>query len=95
MSLTVHADGSATLSKPRLALCLEIAWEMEALAHTLPTVTTNSDIEATRAAFTVRGLAGRFAGLAIALMEAVSEDAVTTERLACAVLVTPFEGESA
>lgn len=35
-TLTLHGDGSATLSTDRLSACLSAAWELEALAQVLP-----------------------------------------------------------
>lgn len=93
-SLIVHADGSATLSKDRLALCLDATYELEALAYVLPSVTTNGDLEATASGLVVRGLAARFVALANVLMAAVGDDAASTGGLASTVFVAPLEGQS-
>ena len=40
-TLTLHGDGSATLSPDRLSACLSAAWELEALAQILPGLVPN------------------------------------------------------
>jgi hypothetical protein len=87
MTLTTGENESATLSKARHRVCIEAAWEIEALAYLLPTVTLNSDEEATRSGFLVRGIASRLVGLANALMAGLHDDAVTVEELEREVMV--------
>lgn len=88
MSLTTGENKSVTLSMERHRVCIEAAWELEALAYLLPTVTSNSDSEATQSGFVVRGIAARLVGLANALMAGLHDDAVTVEELQRDVLVT-------
>jgi hypothetical protein len=71
-------NGAVSLSKARFMICLEAAWEIEALAATLPTVTVNTDIESTRSGYVVRGIASRLIELANALMSGLSDEVVTT-----------------
>ena len=87
MSLSTAENGDVTLSKARHLICMEVAWELEALAYVLPTVTTNSDHDGLRSGFVVRGIASRFVSLANMLMAALSDDVQTIEKLTCQVLV--------
>ena len=59
MSLTLSKNGDVTVSKNRHSCVVEAAWEIEALAYTLPNVTTNGDTEAYQAGLVVRGIASR------------------------------------
>jgi hypothetical protein len=43
MSLITGEDESVTLGAARFRVCIEAAWELEALALLLPKVTANSD----------------------------------------------------
>lgn len=89
MSLTTADNGAVTLSKARHGVCMEVAWELEALAYVLPSVTTNADPEALQSGFVVRGIASRYVTLASILLAALFDDAETTENLTCRVLVRP------
>lgn len=89
MSLITAENGDVTLSKTRHHVCLEAAWELEAMAYLLPTVTSNGDTEATQSGFVVRGIASRLVSLANALMAGLHDDAVTVEELQRDVLLTP------
>ncbi len=89
--LIVHPDGSATMSRDRLLLCLEIAWELDALGYLLPSVTTSHDLESRATCLAVRGLAGRFVELGGALMAALDDTGVPLNSLSAKVLVTPLQ----
>lgn len=93
--LIVHPDGSATLSRDRLLLCLEIAWELDALGYLLPSVTTSHDLESRATCLAVRGFSARFVQLAGALMAAVDDNGVPLSSLTSQVFVTPLEVEGA
>lgn len=81
MSLTRHENGSVTLSKDRGLVCLEAAWEVEAIASMLPDMVETYDVEAMRSRLRVRCAAGRLRELANALMAGLSDDAVAVEGL--------------
>ncbi|MDD3936862.1 hypothetical protein [Rhodoferax sp.] len=87
MSLTTSEDGAVNLSKARHMVCLEAAWELEALAYLLPGLVPNVD-EARGSYHAVRGIAGRLLNLANVLMAALNDDGVTTPELESRVLVT-------
>ena len=80
MCLTTAKNEAVTLSKSRHLVCLEVAWELEALALLLPNLVPNVD-EAHGAHHAVRGIAGRFVELSNVLMSALGDDAETTEDL--------------
>lgn len=90
MSLTTAENGAVTLSKARHDVCMEVAYELEALAYVLPRVTSNSDPDALNSGFVVRGIAGRYVALAGVLLAALSDDAETTGDLARRVHVEPY-----
>lgn len=85
-TLTEHADGSATLSRERLMVCLESAWELEALASVLPGMVPNIS-EAHGAHHAVRGLSDRINRLSCVLMAGLHDDAATVETLERRVFV--------
>ena len=87
-SLTEHADGSVTLSHKRLNVCLEAAWEIDALADLLPTIVPCSDELSTPAHLVVRGMADRIKRLSIVLMSGLHDDAATLEALERKVFVS-------
>lgn len=89
MSLSTDKTGAVTLSKARHDVCMQVAWELEALAYVLPTVTTNGDHEALQSGFVVRGIASRFVSLANVLMGALFDGAEKTEDLNRQVQVSP------
>lgn len=93
MDLTTAENGDVTLSKDRHGVCMEIAWELEALAYTLPQVTSNSDISGLNSGFVVRGIAGRYVTLSNALLQALFDDGVKTDAISRDVLVVPYMGE--
>jgi hypothetical protein len=91
MSLTTNENKSVTLSKDRHAVCLEAAWELEALAFVLPEVANSKTVEDLNSGFVVRCIASRIRELSNALMAGLMDDAETVERLERKVLVTRFE----
>lgn len=72
-TLTLHDDGSATLSRERLNAGLEAAWELEALAQVLPGLVPCT-ADSGPAHFAVRGIADRIRRLSCAAMSALSDD---------------------
>lgn len=79
--LTNHIERpSVTLSGKRHRVCLEVAWELDALARLLPDLVPNIE-EAHGAHHAVRGIAGRFLRLAEALMGAMDSPAYLDEHL--------------
>ena len=88
MSLFTAENDAVTLSKARHMVCLEAAWELEALAYVLPDLVPNVD-EAHGAYHAVRGIAGRLVTLSNVLMAALGDDVVKTSELESRVLVTP------
>lgn len=72
-TLTLHDDGSATLSRERLNAGLEAAWELEALAGILPSLVPCT-ADSGPAHFAVRGIADRIRRLSCATMSAMSDD---------------------
>ena len=91
MSLTTAENGDVTLSKARSDICLQVAYELEALASVLPGLVPNID-EAHGAHHAVRGLAGRFVSLANVLMAAIGDEVESTEILSRRVFVAPLSG---
>ena len=91
MSLHTDENGAVTLGKDRHKLCIEAAWELEALAYTLPSITSNADEEALQVGFVVRGIASRCVTLANALMAALGDDAEKTCDIAREVHVLPIK----
>jgi len=81
MSLTEHKDESATLSSARLAVCLQCAWELDALASHLPNMVPMVDDDK-GAHFAVRGIAGRIQQLASVLMSGLGDSLAATDDLA-------------
>lgn len=76
MSLTEHKDGSITLSKDRAHVCLESAWELEALGFLLRKLGPDGDPVTT--ALQTRALAIRIVDLAGVVMSAVHDTASQT-----------------
>ncbi len=87
MSLHTAENGVVTLSKARHLVCMEAAWELEALAYVLPKVTTDGDEEDIQSGFVVRGIASRIVSLAHVLMSALYDDMKKTEELECQIKV--------
>jgi hypothetical protein len=85
--MITNEDGSITLSEQRLLVCLEAAWELDALTVLLPSIVSNA-VEIHDAYHSVRGIAGRIKALASVLMSGLSDEAETTEILERDVMVT-------
>ncbi len=77
--LTTNADKSVTLTARRNLVCLEAAWELDALADLLPTVTTKGIPEATKTSYQVRAIADRIKTLASILMSGLGDALETTD----------------
>ena len=87
-TLNLHGDGSATLSSGRLTVCLEAAWELEALASILPGLVP-STAESGPAHFAVRGIADRIRRLSCAAMSGLNDDLHPLSDLQLVVLGSP------
>lgn len=87
MSLTTTENGAVTLGKDRHGVCLQVAYELEALAYVLPAVTTNCTPESLQSGFVVRGIASRFLTLASVLLSALDDKGEETPALKRRVLV--------
>lgn len=87
MSLTTGENKSVTLGKDRHTVCLQAAWELEALAFLLPTLVTNID-EGSGEHYAVRGIASRVLALSNVLMSALGDEVVTTRDLEEIIFVT-------
>lgn len=74
MSMLVNMD------EKRQLLCLEVAWEIDAMARVLPGMVPNSD-EGNGAHFLARAMAGRLLRLSKVLMPALGDDSETTASL--------------
>lgn len=84
--LTQHDDGSITLSEDRATLCLEVAWELEALALVLPGMVPEDAKQSAHAV--VRGMAGRIKQLTSVLMSGLSDSVEDVDGLSSTVMVT-------
>jgi hypothetical protein len=76
MSLLISQEGSVTLDKPRHSVCLEAAWEIEAIALMLPGAVEITDHVAYQSMLRVRCMAGRLRELASALMSGLDDEMV-------------------
>jgi hypothetical protein len=74
--LTEHKDDSVTMGKDRSRVCLEAAWELDALAALLGKLEDEGLM-----AFQVRAIAVRIVDLAGVLMMAVSDTGAQTDDL--------------
>lgn len=81
MCLATHADGSATLSKERLLVCMDASWELDALATLLPTVTIDDTPASTNVGYKVRCIASRIRELAIVISSGLDDDMEKTSNL--------------
>ena len=72
-TLVEHPDGSVTLSGARQLVCLQAAWELDALADILPGIVSDSF----SAHLAVRGIAARICTLSQVLMSGLSDDLKT------------------
>lgn len=79
-TLTQHPDGSTTLSRERLSVCLDATYELEALANIMPGLVPNI-MEAEGAHYAVRGIADRIRRLSIVLMGGLGDEVETVNSL--------------
>lgn len=86
MSLTRNENKSVTLGKDRHMVCLQSAWELEALAYMLPTLVPNTN-EDSSAHFSVRGIASRVLALSNVLMSTLDDQVIPTRDLEAIVFV--------
>jgi len=71
----------AEVNERRRMVCLEAAWEIDAIARILPGLVPNVDEEAYSTRLVVRSMAGRLLRLSNALMCALGDEVETTEHL--------------
>lgn len=74
--LTTAENGAVTLSKDRHDVCMEAAWELDAIASMLPGAVDRTDEVAMASSLKVRCMAARVRELANALMSGLCDDAV-------------------
>lgn len=86
MSLTTAENKSVTLGKDRHTVCLQSAWELEALAFVLPTLVPNDADSG--AHYAVRGIASRVLALSNVLIAALGDEVQTTRDLEAITFVT-------
>ena len=87
MSLTTSENGSVTMEKARHDVCLQAAWELDAIATMLSDAVENTDQDAFASMLRVRCLAGRVRELANALMAGLYDPEVTVKELNLTVLL--------
>lgn len=88
--ISTDDNGAVTLSKARHLVCLEVSFELEALAIVLPGLVPNLD-ECGTAHFAVRGISGRLLTLSRALLTGLDCKMTATEDIEGLVHVTGFE----
>ena len=66
---------------PRLRMCLQAVWEIDALARALPTLVPGSDDDSSQH-LVVRGVAARILRLSSYLMSGLDDENVSTEDIA-------------
>lgn len=76
MSLITAENGDVTLSKARHDICLEVAWELDAIAAMLPDAVERTDDVAVVSSLKVRCMAARVRELANALMAGLYDGGV-------------------
>ena len=74
MSLTTNADDSVTSSEKRNRVCLEAAWELEALSELLTNVAMHGALETSTQGYQVRCISYRVKSLAQILMSGLSDE---------------------
>ena len=79
------------MDEPRQMLCLEVAWEIDALARVLPELVPNI-AENNGAHFVIRALSGRLLRLSNVLMGAAGDPAETTDELAQIITLNGGQG---
>lgn len=87
-TLIEHADHSATLSAGRHMVCLQAAWELEALTLLLPGLVPDDE----PSHLTVRGIAGRIRSLSRVLISGLSDEITPVARLDHEVFGTAQRG---
>lgn len=70
-----------TLDYARMIVCLEAAWEIDALARALPGMVERVVEAESQAHYLARGVAGRMLRLTSVLMSAIDEADIPTTRL--------------
>lgn len=94
MSLTTAENGAVTLSKDRSKVCLEAAWELEAIALMLPDLVPAPTAEELQTHFRVRCVVARVRELANALMAGLNDSCVPVNGMSglnCKVLLCDEE----
>jgi hypothetical protein len=86
MSLTIAEDGAVTLSDARQSVCLESAWEIDALATLLSTLIPRDDENLTTH-FHVRCVASRIRTLSFVIMAGLGDIVEETKNLKNQVFV--------
>jgi hypothetical protein len=90
MTLITHPDDSITLSLERKIICLQAAWELDALAKALPPLNPYCGCDETTCAhLVIRGIAARMASLAGVLNDGLGDNHVLDQTLQAVVMVTP------
>lgn len=80
MTKATAPEPGLSLSHARMMVCLEAAWEIDALARALPGQVPNIE-ECMAAGHVVRGISGRLLRLAFVLMSGLGDDAQPTAKL--------------
>jgi len=73
-------DDGPAMDKARRLVCLEAAWEIDALARLLPSIVPRID-DTLEEFLQVRGIAARLRSISTVLMSACSDDQEATENL--------------
>lgn len=76
----ISADGKVTISADRQLVCLECAWELEALAKLLPEHVPYED-GVQNAHYAIRGISSRIKQLSAVLMNGLGDESVSTESM--------------
>lgn len=84
--LTVHQDQSITLGNDRQMVCLEVVWEIDAIARALPSLVPESD-HTLQLHLVMRALASRMIALTEVMTGCLMEPGTTTKELKSVVLV--------
>ena len=81
MSLTTNTNGSTTLSEKRHLVCLEAAWELDAVAEMLLTINGDGTPEETNAGYKTRCVVSRLKELSSVLSSGLSDEDEETSDL--------------
>lgn len=87
MSLAIVENGAVTLDKERHSVCMDAAYELDAISSMLSGAVECSDEAAMASHLRVRCIAARVHALAGVLMSGLGDDAVRTEDLQSTVMV--------